>query len=199
MHHDHFDVHPRRRGDQYDRAGRGHHDPSMHPGWGGHDGSRGGFGPFTRERGPRRRSRGDVRSAILSLLADDGPSNGYALMKAIAEKSGGAWRASPGSVYPTLQQLVDEELIVARGEGRRTDFELTDAGRDYVEERRSEIDAAWNAVPRPSEASTELFEAAGSLMGVLGQFRHSATDDQRRAATAKITDLRKALYLILAD
>ncbi len=172
----------------------------MHHGWAGHDGPRGGgFGPFAGERGPRRRSRGDVRAAILSLIADDGPANGYALMKAIGEKSGGAWRASPGSVYPTLQQLVDEDLIVSRGEGRRTDFELTDAGRGYVEERRAEIDAAWESVPRPSEASSELFEAAGAFMAVVGQFRHAASDEQRRAATARIAEARKALYLILAE
>ena len=67
---------------------------------------------------------------ILSLLAE-GSSNGYGLIKAIEEKTGGAWRPSPGSVYPTLQQLVDEELISPTGDGRRTEYELTEASKAY--------------------------------------------------------------------
>src|SRR3954462_9137127 len=115
-----------------------HHDHSFEsrfhnhggPGFGadfGADFGRGfgrGFGP----RGGGRAGRGDIRAAILSLLGES-PSNGYGLIKAIPEKPNGAWRRSPGSVYPTLQQLVDEELISSVGEGRRTEFELTDAGK----------------------------------------------------------------------
>ena len=107
------------------------HDDDQRAGWmrgpGGHGrGGRGGpgfggFGPGFGPRGPQRASRGDVRSAILSLLSE-APSNGYGLIKAIAERTNGVWRPSPGSVYPTLQQLVDEELIVSRGDGRKTEF-----------------------------------------------------------------------------
>ncbi|HEY0261374.1 MAG TPA: PadR family transcriptional regulator [Lacisediminihabitans sp.] len=194
----------------YTREQRFHHDPSgrghgfgagFEPGaafaqFGHGFGAdfRGGFGP----RGPRRASKGDIRSVILSLLAD-GPSNGYGLIKAIAEKTDGAWRPSPGSVYPTLQQLVDEELIVSRGDGRKTEFELTDAGRAYVEEHAEDFAKAWDATPSRSEASTRLGESIGKLMGVLGQFRSAATDEQRTAAAEKLDDARRALYLILAD
>jgi DNA-binding PadR family transcriptional regulator len=182
----------------------GHHDG--HRGWPERPG--GGFGPGYGRGfgpgfgpgfgGPRRRAKGDVRSAILSLLAD-GPQNGYGLMKSIGEKTDGAWRVSPGSVYPTLQQLVDEELIAASGDGRGTEYTLTDAGRDYVAGHQDELDAAWNATPKPTESATELFEAIGKLMGVVGQFRHGATDAQRKAATEKLDEARRALYLILAD
>nr|WP_170296979.1 PadR family transcriptional regulator [Agromyces salentinus] len=157
-----------------------------------------GFGPGFGGRGPRRRPKGDVRAAILSLLAE-APSNGYAIIKAVAEKTDGAWRPSPGSVYPTLQQLVDEGLIVAVGEGRKTEFQLTDEGRAYVADHESELANAWDAMPKPSESATELFQALGKLMGVAGQFRHAASDEQRAAATAKIDEARKALYLILAE
>ena len=76
------------------------------PGWGG--------GPFGGGRGRRR--RGDVRTAMLMLLAEE-PRNGYQLMQTIEERSGGRWRPSPGSVYPTLAQLEDEGLI--RGDRAR--------------------------------------------------------------------------------
>lgn len=189
----------------HDPAARFHHDPNGrgfgHGFPGGFRGGPGfgsrfeeGFGP----RGPRRAGKGDVRSAILSLLSD-GPSNGYGLIKAIAEKTGGAWRPSPGSVYPTLQQLVDEELIVSRGDGRKTEFELTDTGREHVEQHADDFEKAWNATPGRSEESAAFYESVGKLMGVVHQFRSAATDAQRAAAVEKIDEVRRALYLILAD
>ncbi|TPW70302.1 PadR family transcriptional regulator [Schumannella sp. 10F1B-5-1] len=161
----------------------------------GFPGFPGGPGPFGRRS---RRGKGDVRSAILSLLGE-GPNNGYGLMKAIAEKTDGAWRASPGSVYPTLQQLVDEELIVARGEGRGTEYELSETGRAYLADNQEQIDAAWERTPRPTESMHELGESIGKLMGVIGQFHHGATEAQRKAAVEKLDEARRALYLILAE
>ncbi len=185
---------------------RHHHDPSGRGrGFGpGMHGFAGGFGPgfgagFDRGFGPQRRAgRGDIRAAILSLLAE-GPSNGYGLIKAIAEKTSGAWRPSPGSVYPTLQQLVDEELIASNGDGRKTEFELTDAGKAYVEEHADEFAKAWDQTPGRSAEAGAFFESAGKLMGVMAQFRHGATDGQRKAAAEKLDEARRALYLILAD
>src|SRR5947209_5841713 len=83
-------------------------------------------------RGPKAR-RGDVRAAILAVLADRA-SNGYQIIQEIAERSGGAWKPSPGSIYPTLQQLEDEGLVRAEDvEGRRV-FRLTAEGSSYVAE-----------------------------------------------------------------
>ena len=83
-------------------------------------------GPWAMEgrRGPRVR-RGDVRAAALALLAEE-PRNGYQLIQEIAERSGGVWQPSPGSVYPALQQLEDEGLIQAETpEGGRKRYALT--------------------------------------------------------------------------
>lgn len=215
MNRNHFTQHP----EQFPRF---HHEPGGHdhertgqdgpgfgrfggfsgaafPGTGFPGGQRfGGGGPGFGPRGNRRAGKGDIRSVILSLLSE-GPSNGYGLIKAIAEKTGGAWRPSPGSVYPTLQQLVDEELIVSRGDGRKTEFELTETGTTYVTEHADDFARAWDSTPGRSEQSGAFFESAGKLMGVLGQFRHSATDAQRAAAVEKLDEVRRALYLILAD
>jgi DNA-binding PadR family transcriptional regulator len=130
------------------------------------------------------------------LLAE-APSNGYGLIKTIAEKTSGAWRPSPGSVYPTLQQLVDEELITAVGEGRRTEFTLTDDGRAYVAEHEEELANAWNT--EADGNMQEFHQSIGKLMGVIHQFRGAATEEQRRAAIEKLDETRRALYLILAD
>ena len=158
----------------------------------------GGFGPGFGPRGPQRASRGDVRSAILSLLSE-APSNGYGLIKAISEKTGGVWRPSPGSIYPTLQQLVDEELIAPTGDGKRTEFELTEAGRAYVAEHAEELAKAWEATAGQSAADGEFHASVAKLMGVVQQFRFAATEAQRTQAAEKLDALRRELYLILAD
>lgn len=154
------------------------------------------FGP--RGFGGRAR-KGDVRSAILSLLSE-GPTNGYGLIKAIHAKTEGAWRPSPGSVYPTLQQLVDEGLIAPRGEGARTDFELTDAGRAYVEEHGDEIAQAWTTSSRhPLQEQSELLGSARKLAGVVRQVALEGTSEQRTAAVAKLDELRRELYRMLGE
>lgn len=183
-----------------------HDDPRGRAGHFGRSGfGPGGFGPsfdaadFARGgRGRRRASRGDIRAALLSLIAE-GPASGYALIKKIGEKTDGLWVPSPGSVYPTLQQLVDEELIAPAGEGRKTEYSLTEAGQAYVDEHADELAAAWNAAPARSGADTELFEAIGKLMGAIHQLRFVASEAQRHDAAAKIDELRKALYAILAE
>lgn len=190
-HHEHSHDHPRRGG-----RGFGPGAPGFGPGFGA---GFGGFGPRGfRPPGPQRKRRGDVRSAIISLLVE-APSNGYSLIKGIAERSGGTWTPSPGSVYPTLQQLVDEELIETVGEGRRTEFQLTDAGRTYATDHAEELDRLWAAASAEASVDAGLHEAVAKLMGVVHQFRFAATDEQRAAAVVKLDETRRALYGILAD
>ncbi|TLM82718.1 PadR family transcriptional regulator [Pseudarthrobacter sp. NamE2] len=173
------------------QRGRGRRGPHGHRGGGFGPGFGPGFG-----RGGRRANRGDVRAAILSLLAET-PSNGYGLIKTIAEKTDGAWRPSPGSIYPTLQQLVDEGLIEALSDGRGTGFALTDAGRAYVAEHAEDMENAWNAGPDSSDR--DFHQSIGKLMGVIHQFRSGVTEEQRAAAIEKLDETRRALYKILAD
>lgn len=170
------------------------------PGFGG-PGFAPGFG-FGREG--RRARRGDVRLAILSLLGDAPdtgaePMNGYGIIKSIAERTGGAWRPSPGSVYPTLQQLVDEGLIVASGDEGRSVYALTDAGRAEVETRADDIARAWDTAPGATDAQQGFGESLQKLFGVLHLYRTTATDTQRAAATEKLDQLRRDLLQILAD
>jgi DNA-binding PadR family transcriptional regulator len=168
------------------------------PGFGPGD-FRGGpwFGPGRGHGGGRAR-KGDVRSVILILLAH-GPSNGYGLIKAIATKTAGVWRPSPGSVYPTLQQLVDEGLITSVGTGPRSEYELTDEGRAHVEEHREHLASAWTASNDAWTEHGELFSAAGKLMGVIRQVSQAGTPEQRTAAATKLDDLRRELYRMLGE
>jgi DNA-binding PadR family transcriptional regulator len=199
-----FDT-PLRRGfarralrEQFARGPHHHHGgPGFGPGFGpgmfGAGFGPGGFGPG---RGGRAR-RGDVRAAILSLLAD-GPSNGYGLIKAIAERTEGAWRPSPGSVYPTLQQLVDEGLVAQAATGK--EYSLTDAGRAHVTEHADELAAAWEQAGSGRAGWDDAFvDSARKLAMAVGQFPGSATAEQRTQAAAKLDELRRELYRILGE
>jgi DNA-binding PadR family transcriptional regulator len=157
------------------------------------------FGQGRGPGGPGGRARkGDVRGAILSLLAE-GPSNGYGLIKAIQTKTAGMWRPSPGSVYPTLQQLVDEGLIRPTGDGPRTEFELTDEGRAHVEEHKEHLAAAWTATNESWHEHGELLGAAAKLAGVIRQVAQAGTPEQRTETATKLDELRRELYRMLGE
>jgi DNA-binding PadR family transcriptional regulator len=183
-------------GHSHTGGGRGARFPGGAP-WPGFAG-RGprGFGPAFGPGGPRAR-RGDVRSAILGLLAD-GPSNGYGLIKSIAERTEGGWTPSPGSVYPTLAQLVDEGLV-SQADGPRGVYSLTDAGREHVEQNQEAIDAAFANARGDHHADDELFTAFRKLAGAAMQFRGGVSPEQRTRATEKVDELRRELYRILAE
>ncbi|MFE9769655.1 PadR family transcriptional regulator [Streptomyces sp. NPDC005808] len=170
-------------------GGPGFGGPGFGPGpWGG----RGGRG------GPRGRARrGDVRASILALLKDR-PMHGYEMIQEIAERSGGAWKPSPGSVYPTLQLLEDEGLIISAAEGGKKLFSLTEAGRTAADEGP---DAPWEEAGRGVDWETlhEIRQAGFGLMEAFGQVWKTGNKDQRDKALAVINETRKKLYLILAD
>ena len=87
---------------------------------------------------PRHRARrGAIKGSVLRLLAER-PMHGYELIGELEERTGGRWRPSPGSVYPTLAQLEDEGLVRSFDDEGRKRFELTDAGRAWLDEHADE-------------------------------------------------------------
>jgi DNA-binding PadR family transcriptional regulator len=164
-------------------------------GWGGPPMFFGGPGGF--RRGLRAR-RGDVRAALLLLLAEE-PRNGYQLMQEIEARSNGVWRPSPGSVYPALSQLEDEGLVrVEGGDGRRT-FTLTDAGRAHVEEHRDELGSPWDDIGRAlGDDLAGLAAEARQVMMASAQIGHVGNPQQLAAASKILGDTRRALYGVLA-
>ena len=140
-----------------------------------------------------------MRHAILALLSE-GPSNGYGLIKGIGERTGGVWRPSPGSVYPTLQQLTDEGLVTPTEPGAaRTEYTLTEAGGTYVAEHPDAIDSAWGPAAERWEEHGTLIAATGKLMGVLRQVGAEGTPEQRERAVEKLDELRRELYRMLGE
>jgi DNA-binding PadR family transcriptional regulator len=158
----------------------------------------GGFPGFGPPRGPRAR-RGDVRAALLALLAEE-PRNGYQLMQEIERRSDGVWRPSPGSVYPALQLLEDEGLVRVSPERGGKEYEITDAGRAEVDARPEGVGAPWDAVKGDlGEGARELMGAMRQIGMALFQIAHSGSEAQVKEARQVLDEARRALYRILAD
>jgi DNA-binding PadR family transcriptional regulator len=166
------------------------------------------FGPVSghlrefHRRGPghRRARRGDVRAAILDLLAEGQARNGYQIIQEISERTSGVWRPSAGSVYPALQQLEDEGLISPEGEGRRRLYMLTDEGRAYAQAHADELSASWGAVAgRIDDTAIELGELFRQVALAAMEVRRAGTASQLAAARRVLAEARRELYLILAN
>lgn len=156
-------------------------------------------GPFGGGRGRRR--RGDVRTALLMLLAEE-PRNGYQLMQTIEERSGGQWRPSPGSVYPTLAQLEDEGLIRAVEQDGAKLFEITDQGRERLGE--SKVDPApWEQAEQDDDPAVNSLSEIASLVIQIGkaawQVAQEGDERQTEKACQTLAETRRALYRILAQ
>ena len=84
-------------------------------------------------------SHGDLRLYLLSLL-DEGPRHGYDIMQALADRTGGTYTPSAGTIYPRLAKLEEEGLVTKRVDGRKTVYEITDAGRAEVAARAGDLE-----------------------------------------------------------
>ena len=163
-----------------------------------------GFGPGGprggRRGGPRgggRSRRGDVRAAILKLLTDR-PMHGYEMIQEISERSQQLWKPSPGSVYPTLQLLVDEGLIVAReSDGSKKLFDLTDDGRVAAEKIEP---APWDEITEGADpGAVSLRSAVGQLMGAVAQSAHAASAEQQQRIVDIVNNARREIYHVLGE
>ena len=126
--------------------------------------------------------------------------HGYELIQQIAARSGGAWRPSAGSIYPALQLLEDQGLILGQqAEGRRI-FHLTDAGRTHVEQHRDDIATTWAAVTNNvDDVALELRDLLEQVGTAIRQVVHAGTEAQIAAARGLLINTRRGLYRILAD
>ncbi len=172
------------------------------------------FGGFGRHRGPGsgggagfggtgfrrggRAGRGDIRAAIIALLAEE-PMHGYQIITEITDRSSGVWRPSPGSVYPTLQALEDQGLVSAvTADGRRV-FKLTDTGRAEAD-AIGDGPAPWQTAARHADRSMHdlggLMHEVGAAIGQVGR---TGSSDQVDAVKEILADTRRRIYLLLAD
>jgi len=166
---------------------------------------RGSFGPWgppfaggRRHRMGGRARRGDVRAAVLALLAER-PMHGYEIIQEVSERTGGVWEPSPGSVYPTLQMLEDEGLVTAQESEGRKRYALTEEGTAEAARRSSEA-TPWEEVTRGANASTmEVRRLGFQIFGAVKQIGETGTEQQMQQVSEILSDTRKRLYRILAE
>jgi DNA-binding PadR family transcriptional regulator len=180
------------------RPGFGRWQPPFGP-WGGPFGPGGpGFGPgFGRHHRGGRARRGNVRAAILALLAER-PMHGYEMIQELTNRTGGVWRPSPGSVYPALQMLEDEGLISSQeAEGKRL-FSLTEAGRAEAEQGPSQ--APWDEVTEGVDPTNlKLRDTAFQVGGAVMQVATAGSEAQKTKALEVLSEARRRIYSILAE
>ena len=166
-------------------------------GWGG---GPGGWGAGPSEHGRRRGGRGsrpNVRPAVLALLLER-PMHGYEMIQELENRTGGIWRPSPGSIYPTLQLLEDEGLIQAETSGGRKAYTLTDAGR--AEAETAAQNPPWAQFTDDTMSQVQDFrDAAVGIMSALKQVGFNGTPEQRAKALEVLNETKRKLYAILAD
>ncbi|MDQ1083706.1 MULTISPECIES: PadR family transcriptional regulator [Microbacterium] len=146
-----------------------------------------------------RMNKGDVRSGVLSLLLEQ-PMHGYQIIREIEERSGGSWKPSPGSVYPTLQLLTDEGLVQAEESNGRKTYSLTAEGRAAAGDETTERTAPWeSATTRDSGRMTVLPKAGVELAQAAAQVARTGNKEQVQQAVEILDEARRKLYSILAQ
>ena len=125
--------------------------------------------------------------------------HGYEMIQEIAERSQDLWKPSPGSVYPTLQLLVDEDLIVGTesdGSSKKL-FELTDAGRATAEKIETRRGKRSPKVPTrlPSTCAAPSLQ----LMGAVGSPPSRAAAEQQQRIVDIVNNARREIYGILGE
>ncbi|GGP47931.1 PadR family transcriptional regulator [Saccharothrix coeruleofusca] len=195
------------------RHHRDHGSGDPRRGFGGGFGGFGGFGPplvppgppgppgpFGRGggRGGGRQRRGNVRAALLALLAER-PMHGYEMIQEIGQRTDGLWRPSPGSVYPTLQLLADEGLVSASEEpGGKKLFTLTGTGQ--AEAAKLAGAPPWQQVnDELDQHVAKLRTAAMTLNAAMMQVARAGSRDQQHRAVEILNETRRKLYAILGE
>ncbi len=196
-HEDHpWGEHPRRWGMTRGEDERGRGRPPFKRGHGRGFGADERMGSFFGRGG--RAGRGDVRSAILTLLGEE-PMHGYQIIGELAERTGGVWKLSPGSVYPTLQHMEDEGLVRHEQNEGRNVFSLTDAGREALAARAGKA-APWDEVGATLDAGLfELKDLVGQVAVAVRQIAKVGTVAQLTTAKSLLAETRRGLYRILAE
>jgi DNA-binding PadR family transcriptional regulator len=152
----------------------------------------------------RRVPKGSVKTLILDALKDQ-PRHGYEIIQAIEEASNGAYRPSPGTVYPTLQMLEEMELVEVTSANGKKVYRLTEAGRAELAEHADEVEDAYDRLAHDhgwaeNDEFVGLFESFPKLFhAVRKAYRRGRLDDEKLAAikatlddaTAKIEAIAK--------
>ncbi len=169
------------------------------------------FGPrswgFRAGRGGHRRRQwfgaGDMKYVILKLLRDK-PRHGYEVMKELEERMHGCYSPSPGTVYPTLQWLEDEGLVVARDvEGKKV-YEITDTGKAFLDENKDTVEDIFDRIRETVERTVggsmvDVNRALGQLVKTVYRTGWKAGDDARKRVAESLAKATAEIEALAAS
>lgn len=160
------------------------------------------FGPPWLQGGPGnwpkvlQAGRGNIKPIILQALSEK-PMHGYEVIQHFAKRSGGHWRPSPGSVYPTLRKLESEGFVIAKDVGGKTKYYVTAKGRSWAEEQ-STVNP-WEGIKHP-DLLAKIGPVMREFMPLMHQLAMKGSEaDAKRAvdilegAIIKLKSLKKEL------
>jgi DNA-binding PadR family transcriptional regulator len=143
--------------------------------------------------------RGDIRTAVLVVLAEE-PGHGYDVIQRLEEHTAGAWRPSPGSIYPMLQLLEDEGAVRSSERDGKRVFEVTDAGRAEAARRVEEAGGTpWELAGSDDDRIGDLRGAMRQLFVATKQVMLMNDRDRMDRTTEILKRARKDIYTLLAE
>src|ERR1700742_4735798 len=145
-----------------------------------------------------RAQRGDVRVAILILLADE-PMHGYQLMQAMADRTQGAWRPSAGAIYPTLAALKEAGLVSVQAVDGRKLASLTDKGEVYVRDNRAGFADPFEPLIAESGGEHDLRGPLDEIRATTRLLARTGSDQQIQQAREVLIDALRSLNSILTN
>jgi DNA-binding PadR family transcriptional regulator len=158
-----------------------------------------GFGGFGRRGHGGRMRRGGTQTAILALIAEQ-PMHGYQIIQELATRSGGAWTPGAGSVYPALEQMEAQGLITGEQLDDKRVYTITDKGREMAERHQAHHgNAPWDEAAEASGPRVALGKSIFALMNAAQQVGRTGSDEQVGKAVELLDQVRKQIYLILAE
>ena len=143
--------------------------------------------------------RSDVRDAVLKVLAEQ-PANGYRIVRVLEERGAGGRTPGAGAVYPTLQLLADEGLVIATDEDGRKVWSLTAAGHAAAEGAHDRRDEDGSGLRTGSAAGNRLsiLRSGSQLAQTAALAAQTATPQQVGEIVAALDDARRRVLAVLA-
>jgi DNA-binding PadR family transcriptional regulator len=148
---------------------------------------------FAKVAKPQGAPRGLLLHFILYKISLE-PSHGYEILQEIEEKTAGAWRPGPGSIYPMLKKLVSQGYIKSESPRKiktaQRIYQITPKGKAHILKIRKIFSTAgqrWSSLARifvemlePEdlskfivEGSTKQFEIARETIEArIGKIKH---------------------------
>jgi DNA-binding PadR family transcriptional regulator len=125
--------------------------------------------------------------------------HGYEMMQELSDRTQGLWQPSPGSIYPALQLLEDQGVVRSESADGRRQFTLTDAGRAELKSHPQGATPWETMVGQADQGEVTLHRTIRNVLMAVTQVIQAGTPEQKTRAGELLNELRRQMYLLLAE